>query len=188
MKKLSLLIALLLCLFIVLQSGAFAIKPVADPWEYPESHEPDGSLYVLNGDDGYVVVWETPECDVKGEYLLLENGTEIIVDYRIKYLENDAWGHCTVELEPDENGESKSFSGWVLMRDLVSENELNVVLPAVAVPATEDITPPTPEEAITVVYTYNKAIVYTSVAIAVVALALAGYVFAKHKVLNKKGE
>ena len=48
--------------------------------------------------------------------------------------------------------------------------------------------PQRPQEAITVSNTYNSAIVYTSVGIAVVALALVAYVLIKHKALNKKGE
>ena len=48
--------------------------------------------------------------------------------------------------------------------------------------------PQRPDQAITVSNTYNSAIVYTSVASAIIALALVVYVLIKHKALSKKGE
>ena len=127
-------------------------------------------------------------------------------------MESVPWGHVTVESEPDKAGNTQSFSGWILMSDLVDADGVPaaVIPPKVpdhpmilnplptSTPEPEETPTPTPEateqlperpqQAITVSNTYNNAIVYTSVVIAVIALALVAYVLIKHKALNKNGE
>lgn len=214
MKKI-LTFALVFAFSMTMSAAAFAdlpIKPVADPWDDPNNLEPDGASYFAHNDAGYVVVWETPECSVDGEYMLVKNDTELTVEYRVTYMESVPWGHVNIELEHEKDNVSEVFSGWVLMTDLVDKDgnpaavlppEIpehpmisNPVVPVPSpTPSTADPTPsPTmqlpkrPQQAITVSNTYNSAIVYTSVGIAVIALALVAYVLIKHKALNKKGE
>ncbi len=214
MRKKLLTIAIVLIFAVCLSSVslAAAIKPVADPWDNPENLEIDGATYYASNKAGYVVAWETPECSVDGKYMLLNNDTEVVIEYRVTYMESVPWGHVTVELEPDENGNAHSFSGWILMSDLVdAEGVPAAVIPPkvpdhpmilnplpTETPEPEQTPEPTPEateqlperpqQAITVSNTYNNAIVYTSVVIAVIALALVVYVLIKHKALNKNGE
>ena len=215
MKK-NLTFALVLVISAFMSVSAFAdlpIKPVADPWDNPDNLEQDGATYYAYNEAGYVVVWETPECNVDGKYVLVNNRTELTVEYRVTYMESVPWGHVNIELASDED-KSELFSGWVLMADLLDENgkpaavippEIpehpmisNPIVPKptpTPTPSSAEPTPtPTfqlpqrPQQAITVSNTYNSAIVYTSVGIAVVALALVAYVIFKHKALNKKGE
>ena len=213
MKKI-LTFALVLVISAFMSVSAFAdlpIKPVADPWDNPDNLEQDGATYNTYNEAGYVVVWETPECNVDGKYVLVNNRTELTVEYRVTYMESVPWGHVNIELASDED-KSELFSGWVLMADLLDENgkpaavippEIpehpmisNPIVPKpTPTPSSAEPTPtPTiqlpqrPQQAITVSNTYNSAIVYTSVGIAVVALALVAYVIFKHKALNKKGE
>lgn len=212
MKKKLLTITLVLVIAASLSAAAFAapIKPVADPWDNPENLEIDGATYYAHNNAGYVVAWETPECSVDGKYMLLTNDTELVVEYRITYMESVPWGHVTVELEADEKGGPTSFSGWILMSDLVDEDGVPAAVIPPKVPdhpmilnplptstpepdpePTPNVTeqlPERPQQAITVSNTYNNAIVYTSVGIAVIALALVAYVLIKHKALNKNGE
>ena len=211
MKKI-LTFALVLVISAFMSVSAFAdlpIKPVADPWDNPDNLEQDGATYYTYSEAGYVVVWETPECNVDGKYVLLNNRTELTVEYRVTYMESVPWGHVNIELASDED-KSELFSGWVLMADLLDENgEPAAVIPPeipehpmisnpivpkpTPTPSSAEPTPTfqlpqRPQQAITVSNTYNSAIVYTSVGIAVVALALVAYVIFKHKALNKKGE
>ncbi len=216
MIKKILSIALALVATVLMSASAFAdltIKPVPDPWDDPSNHEADGASYYAYNEAGYVVVWETPECNVDGKYVLVKNKTELTVEYRVTYMESVPWGHVNIELEHEKDNESEIFSGWVLMTDLVDAdgNPAAVMPPEIPdhpmisnpvvtpeptpTPSSADPTPtPTlslpqrPQQAITVSNTYNSAIVYTSVAIAVIALALVVYVLIKHKALNKKGE
>ena len=214
MKKI-LTFALVLVISAFMSVSAFAdlpIKPVADPWDNPDNLEQDGATYYTYNEAGYVVVWETPECNVDGKYVLLNNRTELTVEYRVTYMESVPWGHVNIELEHEKDNESEIFSGWVLMTDLVDADANPAAVmppeipdhPMISNPVSVKPTPtpnnaeptPTPtlqlpqrpQEAITVSNTYNSAIVYTSVGIAVVALALVAYVLIKHKALNKKGE
>ena len=142
--------------------------------------------------------------------MLLDNNTKLKVEYRVSYMEDIPWGHISIELDDDGTGAPQSFDGWVLMSDLLDENGNPVAVvppeipehPMIADPirveqpeATEgpDATPtPTtpvpPKQAINIGTTYNNAIVYTSVVIAVIAIAFAILVLVKHKALNKKGE
>lgn len=214
MRKKLLMIAIVLIFAVCLSTVSFAapIKPVEDPWDNPENLEIDGATYFTRNDAGYVVVWETPACSVDGKYMLLNNDTEVVIEYRVAYMESVPWGHVTVESEPDKDGNTQSFSGWILMSDLVDADGVPaaVIPPKVpdhpmilnplptSTPEPEETPTPTPEatemlperpqQAITVSNTYNNAIVYTSVVIAVIALALVVYVLIKHKALNKNGE
>lgn len=216
MIKKILSLALALAATVLMSASAFAdltIKPVPDPWDDPSNHEADGASYYAYNEAGYVVVWETPECNVDGKYVLVKNKTELTVEYRVTYMESVPWGHVNIELEHEKDNESEIFSGWVLMTDLVDAdgNPAAVMPPEIPdhpmisnpvvtpeptpTPSSADPTPtPTlslpqrPQQAITVSNTYNSAIVYTSVAIAVIALMLVVYVLIKHKALNKKGE
>ncbi len=209
MSKKLLSLALAVVLAVLMSAAAYAdldIKPVEDPWDNPENLEQDGGTYYAYNDAGYIVAWETPECSVNGEYKLLENGKELTVDYRVTYMESVPWGHISIEL-----GDAK-FSGWVLMTDLVDKDGNPAAVmppeipehPMITNPPTASTPEPTeevqespspseelptrPQQAITVSSAYNSAIVYTSIAIAVIALALVVYVILKHKATNKNGE
>lgn len=214
-KKLLFILLVSACFSMALFSGISAyaelgIKPVADPWDDPNNLTSDGGTYYAYNEAGYIVAWETPECDTNGEYMLLENNTKLKVEYRISYMEDIPWGHISLELDDGESGEPRSFDGWVLMSDLLDEhgNPAAVVPPEIpehpmiADPirveepeeseTTEETPAPTtpvpPKQAINISNTYNNAIVYTSVVIAVIAIAFAVMVLVKHKALNKKGE
>lgn len=122
MKKKILSLALTLTVTVLMSASAFAdltIKPVPDPWDDPSNHEADGASYYAYNEAGYVVVWETPECNVDGKYVLVKNKTELTVEYRVTYMESVPWGHVNIELEHEKDNESELFSGWVLMTDLV---------------------------------------------------------------------
>lgn len=182
------------------------IKPVADPWDDPNNLATDGGVYSTYNEDGYVVAWETPECDVNGKYMLVKNGTQLKVEYRVSYMGDIPWGHVNVK----SSDGSDDFSGWVLMSDMLDSDGNPAAAapvkvpehPMIADPKPEPSTEPTadpeatptptvpvrPEQAININNTYNNAIVYTSVAIAAVAVAFAVLVIVKHKALNKKGE
>ena len=218
MKKKILSLALALAVTVLMSASAFAdlaIKPVPDPWDDPSNQESDGASYYAYSEAGYVVVCETPECNVDGKYVLVKNNTELTVEYRVTYMESVPWGHVNIELEHEQDNKSELFSGWVLMSDLVDANGKPAAIvppeipdhPMIANPVvTPEPTPTTtpsstaptptptlrlpqrPDQAITVSNTYNSAIVYTSVAIAIIALALVVYVLIKHKALNKEGE
>ncbi|MDO4816524.1 MAG: hypothetical protein Q4A83_08005 [Bacillota bacterium] len=214
MKKL-LTFALAIIIMLSISGTALAdlpLKPVADPWDDPANLIEDGNIYYTCNDAGYVVVWETPACELDGQYLLLDNNTGVLVDYQVKYMDEIPWGRVSVTTTDAETGESTEFIGWVLMTDLRFKDgtpafELPLVVPphpmipdpipvpteepeeteAIESPAVTTV-PQRPDEAITVSNTYNNAIVYSSIAIAVGALALVAYVLIKHKALNKKGE
>ncbi len=187
-------------------SAELGIKPVADPWDDPNNLIKDGGVYTAYNEDGYVVAWETPECDVNGKYMLIKNDTQLKVEYRVSYMGDVPWGHIVVSA----SGDNEQFSGWVLMSDLLdSEGKPAAVAPVKVpehpmiadpkpepTPAESDdpevsptpTVPARPEQAISINNTYNAAIVYTSVAIAAAAIAFAVLVLVKHKALNKKGE
>ena len=213
MKKKLLLILLVLSVSLFSGVSAYAelgIKPVADPWDDPNNLIPDGGTYYAYNEAGYIVAWETPECDTNGKYMLIDNNTELEVEYRVSYMGDVPWGHVSLELAADEDGAARSFDGWVLMSDLLDENGKPAAVvppeipehPMIADPirveepeeteqpdaTPEPTTPVPPKQAINISNTYNNAIVYTSVAIAVIAIAVAILVLVKHKALNKKGE
>lgn len=213
MKKKLLLILLVLSVSLFSGVSAYAelgIKPVADPWDDPNNLIPDGGTYYAYNEAGYIVAWETPECDTNGKYMLIDNDTELEVGYRVSYMGDVPWGHISLELDADETGAVRSFDGWVLMSDLLDENGKPAAVvppeipehPVIADPIREEepeeteqpdatpepTTPVPPKQAINISNTYNNAIVYTSVAIAVIAIAFAILVLVKHKALNKKGE
>lgn len=185
-------------------SAELGLKPVADPWDDPNNLTKDGETYTAYNEDGYIVAWETPECDVNGKYMLIKNDTELKVEYRVSYMGDVPWGHVTVAA--DDGG---SFTGWVLMSDLLGADGKPAAQAPVSVPEHPMIADPTPEptadqnqteaeptptvpvrpqQAININNTYNAAIVYTSIAIAAAAIAFAILVLVKHKALNKKGE
>lgn len=206
--KNKLLIALVVLLvvmsFPISASAEIGIKPVADPWDDPNNLLPDGETYTAYNDDGYIVAWETPECSVDGKYMLIENETQLTVEYRVSYMGDIPWGHVVVA------GDEGEFGGWVLMSDLLNADGKPAVPTPEQIPAHPIIPDPTPEptpavtedpeatptpavptrpqQAINISNTYNAAIVYTSIAIAAVAIAFALVVLLKHKALNKKGE
>ena len=215
MKKV-LTFALTVVLTLCLGGTAFAdlpIKPVDDPWNNPENLIKDGNIYLTYNEAGYVVVWETPACDLDGKYILLNNNSSVLVDDQVKYMDAIPWGSVGVMVTDSETGERKEFRSWILMTDLrfpdgtpafeippeIPEHPMipdPIPVPtqepeATPVPTEEPAETPVPqrpEEAITVNTTFNRAIVYTSVAIAAAALALVAFVLIKHKALNKKGE
>ncbi len=204
-KLLFVLVLLLVTAALPLTASAeLGLKPVADPWDDPNNLIKDGEIYTAYNDDGYIVAWETPECNVNGKYMLIKNDTELTVEYRVSYMGDVPWGHVTVAVDGGE-----SFTGWVLMSDLLGADGKPAAQTPVSVPDHPMIADPTPEptedpdaaeasptptvpvrpqQAININNTYNAAIVYTSIAIAAVAIAFAILVLVKHKALNKKGE
>lgn len=207
MKNKLLIILTVMLLAVCMPISADAeLKPVADPWDDPNNLITDGAVYKTYNADGYVVAWETPECDVNGKYMLIENGTQLKVDNRVSYMGDIPWGSVSI---PTEDGE-ENFTGWVLMSDMLDADGNPAAVAPVSIPehpmiadpkpeptpaptdepeATPEPTVPSrPEQAININNTYNNAIVYTSIAIAAVALAFAVLVLVKHKALNKKGE
>ena len=213
MKKKLLLILLVLSMALFSGISAYAelgIKAIADPWDDPNNLIPDGGTYYAYNEAGYIVAWETPECNTNGKYMLLDNNTKLKVEYRVSYMEDIPWGYISVELDADETGSRLRFDGWVLMSDLLDEDGHPAVLvppeipehPMIADPIRVEkpeaseapeatptpTTPVPPKQAINIGTTYNNAIVYTSVVIAVIAIAFAILVLVKHKALNKKGE
>lgn len=198
----SLLLAVLLLFAFCIGASAdkLSIKPLADPWDDPQNQTPDGGTYYADNDAGYIVIWETPECSVEGKYMLLNNGAALTVEYRVAYMDGVPWGFVTTKTLAPQEEDREDFSGWVLMTDLVDENGERAYAeptpspsptptPAPsATPQPANDKPSRPDAAITVGSTFNNAIVYTSVAIAVVALAVVAYLLIKHKALNKKEE
>lgn len=205
MKNKVLIIFAAVLLAFVMPLTAYAelgLKPVADPWDDPKNLITDGGVYSTYNADGYVVAWETPECSVNGKYMLIENGTQLKVEYRVSYMGDVPWGHVNVSAADG----SETFSGWVLMSDMLDSDGNPAAEAAVKIPehpmiadpkpeptvqpeeTPEPTVPARPEQAININNTYNNAIVYTSVAIAAVAVAFALLVIVKHKALNKKGE
>ncbi len=204
-KLLFVLVLLLIAAALPLSASAeLGLKPVADPWDDPNNLIKDGGIYTAYNEDGYIVAWETPECDVNGKYMLIKNDTELTVEYRVSYMGDVPWGHVTVAAD-----EGESFSGWVLMSDLLGADGKPAAEAPLSVPDHPMIADPTPEptedpdaaeaaptptvpvrpqQAININNTYNAAIVYTSIAIAAAAIAFAIRVLVKHKALNKKGE
>lgn len=215
MKRFAVLLIVLALCFAV-SPAAFAIDVIGDaPWDDEENQTPDNGLYFAHAPDKeYVVLWVTPECNIDDGYLIVPDGTQMIVKCRVSYMEGTPWGKVTVPSGVDDDGNKLYFDGWVLMSELRDINgepayvEPEVVpepslLPDPTVtdnpeptPApsdapeepTESLVPQRPSQAITVTDTYNDAIVYTCIAITIGALALVAYVFIKHKALNKKGE
>lgn len=205
----ALIMSLMLCF--AFSPAAFAAIDIIDdaPWDDEENQMPDNGVYYTHANDKeYVVLWATPECNVEDGYLIVPNGTELTVSCRVSYMEGTPWGKTSLPNGVDEEGLEIIFEGWVLMSELydlegnpvfVEEttepepSEEPLVTPT-PVPSGEPdapaatIVPERPKQAITVMNTYDEAIVYTCIAITVGALALVAYVLIKHKALNKKGE
>lgn len=205
MKKILLFAVAALFVFAALPitaSAELGLKPVADPWDDPNNLIQDGNVYTVYNEDGYIVAWETPECSLDGKYVLVENDAELTVEYRVSYMGDIPWGHVVLTQDEEE------FGAWVLMSDMLGADGKpaasapgktpehptipNPTEEPEATPQPEETPEPTvparPEQAINISNTYNNAIVYTSIAIAAVAIAFAIVVLLKHKALNKKGE
>ena len=140
-KLIFVLVLLLMAAALPLSASAeLGLKPVADPWDDPNNLIKDGQTYTAYNDDGYIVAWETPECDVNGKYMLIKNDTELKVEYRVSYMGDVPWGHVTVSAD---NGES--FTGWVLMSDLLGADGKPAAQAPIEVPDHPMIADPTPE-------------------------------------------
>lgn len=199
----ALLMIVVLC--ITAAPAAFAaIDVIGDsPWDDPANQVPDNCTYYAHSNEkDYVVLWATPECVVEDGYMIVPNGTKMVVNYRVSYMEGTPWGKVSVPNGTDEQGVPTFFNGWVLMSEQHDESgapafvetEPEEPKPTEPVPSDkpedqeETPIPERPKQAITVTATYNDAIVYTCIAITAGALALVAYVLIKHKALNKKGE
>ena len=200
-KLLTAMLSIIFALSVAVSASAevVTIQPVTNPWDDPAYLEVDGGIYYANNDEGRVVIWETPECNRDAQYIMVDNGTALLIDYRIRYMNNIPWGSTNFDTK-DEDGNTVRFQGWVQMSDLTDAEGNPVVMvipdhPEIPNPvstsnlsADEQKAPEPPKEAITVSKSYNEAVIYTAVGIAVVAIALDVYLIIKHKALNKKGE
>lgn len=202
--------AFVLCFAV--SSSAFAIDVIGDaPWDNEENQIPDNGVYFAHSPDKeYVVLWVTPECNVEDGYLIVPNGTQMVVSCRVSYMDGTPWGKIAIPNGVDAMGYRVYFEGWVLMSDLHNTSGEPAYVdpdpePTPSPEVTDDpapspspsqepdepqetVVPERPDQAITVTDTYNDAIVYTCMAITAGALALVAYVLIKHKALNKKGE
>lgn len=203
MYKKALKISFALLVAIMITVSAFAditdIKPAGNTWENPDNLVSNGGAYLTGNSDGYVVVWEAPECNVDGEYIIVENDLPVIITATFARTGDVPWGQVKIEIGLDENGEPIYYEGWVMMSDLLDSTGSPAYVPPEEtenVEASETDAPETsaPTETanldgvVNVSNTYNSAIVYTCLAIAAGALILVAYVLVKHKALNKKGE
>lgn len=200
MKKKAVGIILVLLIAVMITGSALAdissIKPAGNTWENPENLVKNGEEYLTGGSNGYVVVWVAPECNVDGEYIMVENERPVVVIATFARSGDVPWGQVKIDIGVDENGETLYYDGWVMMSELLDENgEAVYTPPEESEPVSSEVTPapetpmPTesanPEGVVSVSNTYNNAIVYTSLAFSVGALALVAYVLIKHKALNK---
>ena len=103
-KLIFVLVLLLVAAALPLSASAeLALKPVADPWDDPNNLIEDGQTYTAFNEDGYIVAWETPECNLNGRYMLIKNDTELKVEYRVSYMGDVPWGHVTVAADDGES-------------------------------------------------------------------------------------
>lgn len=196
---------MILTLCLAASPAAFAaIDIVGDaPWDDESNQVPDNRTYTAHSNEkDYVVLWATPECVVEEGYLIVPDGTQMVVTCRVSYMEGTPWGKVSVPNGTDDQGVPIFFDGWVLMSELLDEEGKPAFVEESAEPEPSEqpepserpetpentVVPERPKQAITVAATYNNAIVYTCVAITAGALALVAYVLIKHKALNKKGE
>ncbi len=195
-KKIFRIIFVLLIAFIITGSAFADIKPAGNTWENPDNLVEDGGSYLTGNSDGYVVVWEAPECNVDGEYIIVENDLPVIITATFARTGDVPWGQVKIEIGLDENGEPIYYEGWIMMSDLLDSTGSPAYVPpeetedpdASATDAPETAVPAetaNPDGVVNVSNTYNKAIVYTCIAITACALALVAYVLIKHKALNK---
>lgn len=166
---------------------AFAdIKPVGDAWENPDILVENGEGYFTKSP--YVAVWEKPECNVDGEYLIVEEGLPVTITATLAYRNEIPWGKVQIECGKDANGEPVYYEGWVLMSDLLDKDGN----PAYVAPNTSaEASAQTAADGgsiVSVSNSYNSAIVFSCLAIAAGAIALVAYVLIKHQAINTKSE
>lgn len=199
MYKKALKILFILLISMLITGTAFAdiagIKPAGNTWENPDNLVQNGGAYLTGNSNGYVVVWEAPECNVDGEYIIVENDLSVIITATFARTGDVPWGQVKIDIGTDENGEPIYYEGWIMMSDLLDSTGSPAYVPpeeteSVEASVTEapEATSPAetanPDGVVNVSNTYNNAIVYTCLAIAAGALALVAYVIIKHKAIN----
>lgn len=191
-KRISSIIFIVVIALVITGTAFADIKPAGNAWENPDVLVENGEGYLTGSSEGYVVVWEKPERNVDGEYMIVENDLPVIIKATLTYRDDVPWGQVQIDCGKDANGEPVYYEGWVMMSDLLDSTGA----PAYVAPAeTEEIVPtetPVEEEGtnggiVKVSNSYNNAIVYTCLAIAAGALALVAYVIVKHQAFNEKG-
>lgn len=189
-KRLSSIIFIVLIALIITGTAFADIKPAGNAWENPDILVENGEGYFTKSP--YVAVWEKPECDVDGEYLIVEEGLPVTITATLTYMNDVPWGKVQIDCGTDENGETIFYEGWVMMSDLLDSNGEPAYVPPVETEAVEETAfpeaTPATDGIVSVSNSYNNAIVYTCLAIAAGALALVAYVIIKHKAFNEKGE
>lgn len=186
----SMIFAVIIALAITVT--AFAdIKPAGNAWENPDILVENGEGYFTKSP--YVAVWEKPECDVGGEYLIVDEGLPVIITATLSYKDDVPWGKVQIECGNDANGEPVYYEGWVMMSDLLDKDgDPAYVAPDTAAEGSATVAP---EQAaadggsiVSVSNSYNNAIVFSCLAIAAGALAIVAYVLIKHQAINTKAE
>ncbi len=199
MNKKILSIVFVLIIAILITGSAFAdiTKPVGNLWENPDNLVKNGETYLTGSSDGYVIIWEAPECNVDGEYIIVENDLPVVITATFARTGDVPWGQVSIDIGLNEEGEHVYYEGWVMMSDLLDSTGAPAYVPPAETENVDEQTAaetpmPTesqnPDGAVNVSNAYNNAIVYTCLAIAAGALALVAYVLIKHKALNRKGE
>ena len=198
MKRKFLSIVFVMIISLAISVSALAdIKPVGNLWDNPDNLVQNGGTYTTGSESGFVVVWEKPECNVDGGYIIVGNKLPVVITATFARVGDVPWGQVKVDMGLDENGEPTYYEGWVMMSDLLDSTGAPAYTPpaeteaveATDAPETEAPTEsPSHDGVVDVSNTYNNAIVYTCLAIAAGALALVAYVLIKHQALNKKGE
>lgn len=191
-KRISSIIFIVVIALVITGTAFADIKPAGNAWENPDILEENGEGYLTGSPDGYVVVWEKPERDVDGEYMIVENDLPVIIKATLTYRNDVPWGQVQIDCGKDANGETVYYEGWVMMSDLLdSTGSPAYVAPAPTEEVAETEAPVETEEVsgsiVSVSNSYNNAIVYTCLAIAAGALALVAYVIIKHQAINEKG-
>lgn len=191
-KRISSIIFIVVIALVITGTAFADIKPAGNAWENPDILVENGEGYLTGSPEGYVVVWEKPERDVDGEYMIVENDLPVIIKATLTYRNDVPWGQVQIDCGKDANGETVYYEGWVMMSDLLdSTGSPAYVAPLEAQEITPTQAPSETENAnggiVKISNSYNNAIVYTCLAIAAGALALVAYVIIKHKAFNEKG-
>lgn len=191
-KRISSIIFIVVIALVITGTAFADIKPAGNAWENPDILVENGEGYLTGSPEGYVVVWEKPERDVDGEYMIVENDLPVIIKATLTYRNDVPWGQVQIDCGKDANGETVYYEGWVMMSDLLdSTGSPAYVAPLEAQEITPTQAPSETESAnggiVKISNSYNNAIVYTCLAIAAGALALVAYVIIKHKAFNEKG-
>ena len=135
MYKKALKILFVLLISILITGTAFAditdIKPAGNTWENPDNLVENGGAYLTGNSDGYVVVWETPECNVDGEYIIVENDLPVIITATFARTGDVPWGQVKIDIGMDENGQPIYYEGWVMMSDLLDSTGSPAYVPPV---------------------------------------------------------